>query len=213
MYAPLALLAVALLLRSVAATTRQHEIAALERLYNSTGGSAGRWNFASMNERIKYYAVHANYAAYDYLDLSGAAWDFKKNAAGGYEMDPCASRSSGNNFAGIGCTCSASNVCSITQVGLPDGKLAGSLGSIVTALQDFTQLSYLDVSNNALTGTIPSATGEFTDMTFLSLWLNSLSGSIPSSLGRLTKLKYLDLERNNLLGSIPSSLGRLSKLE
>ena len=100
MYTSLALFAVVLLLRSVAATTRQQEIAALERLYNSTGGNAGRWNFTSMNARIKYLAT--GYSHYGYLDLSGAAWDFKKNAAGGYEVDPCTSGSSGNNFAGIG---------------------------------------------------------------------------------------------------------------
>ena len=82
MYAPLTLLVVVLLLELVTSTTKQHEIAALERLYNSTGGSAGRWNFTSMNARILIGATGTAK-----LDLTGAAWDFTKNAAG-YEMDP-----------------------------------------------------------------------------------------------------------------------------
>ena len=60
MYAHLALLVVVvLLLRSVAAATRQHEIAALETLYEGTGGSAGRWTFLRMNDIIRNFAVNA----------------------------------------------------------------------------------------------------------------------------------------------------------
>ena len=185
-------------------------MAALERLYNSTGGSAGRWNFTSMKVNIKEYAT--KFPEYGFLDLSGAAWDFKKNAAGSYEVDPCVSGSSGNNFAGIGCACSASNECSITQVGLPRGKLAGSFGSVVAALQDFTQLSYLDAGQNALNGTIPSALGDLTQLQLLYLEENALTGRIPKELGNLAKLHSLDVQKNSLAGQIPSEIGRLTSL-
>jgi len=76
----LIVVALLLLLQSVTATTPQQEIAALERLYDSTGGSAGHWNFPTMNSCISEYASHD--ASVGYLNLTGASWDFKKIAAG-----------------------------------------------------------------------------------------------------------------------------------
>jgi hypothetical protein len=194
----LSLVVVVGLLQSAETTSRQREIEALESLYNSTGGSAGRWNFSSMNERILKYAPLYVDLVPDYAAFAGAAWDFKKNATG-YEMDPCAVRSSGENFAGIGCTCSDSNMCNITRIGLPCGNLAGSLGSIVAALQNFTQLSTLGVDTNALTGTIPYAIGTFPSLVDLQIQNNLLQGSIPSELGQLTNVKGLFLHRYVLL--------------
>jgi len=184
----LIIVALLFLLHSAAAATPQQESAALERIYNGTGGSAANWNFTSINSCISGDA--SQYAYLGFLNLTGASWDFKKNAAG-YELDPCAARSSGENFAGIGCACSASQVCSITQIGVPCGKLVGFLGSVVAALKDFALLSYLDVDSNALTGTIPLATGEFANLEVLDLFNNPLTGTIPRQLGNLKKLEYL----------------------
>jgi len=205
----LIVVALLLLLQSVAASTPQLEIAALERLYNSTGGSAGHWNFPTMNSCISDSASQG--ASLGFLDLTGASWDFKRNT-GGYELDPCAA-GFGKNFAGIGCTCTANQVCSITQIGLPCGNLAGSLRSVIAALKDFTLLSYLDVDTNALTGTIPLATGEFAQLQMLVLFTNSLTGAIPRELGNLANLVNLDLDTNSLAGTIPRELGNLTKLE
>jgi len=181
----LIVVALLLLLLSVAASTPQQEIAALERIYNSTGGgSAGHWNFPNMNACILAYAAY--YAPFGFVNLTGASWDFKKNAAG-YELDPCAARSSGKNFAGIGCACSASQVCSVTQIGLPCGKLGGSLDSVIAALKEFTLLSYLDLFNNALTGTIPQAISDWVHLQVFSLDTNLLIGTIPPELGNLTR--------------------------
>jgi len=200
----LLVVALLLLLLSLATSTPPEEIAALERLYNSTGGSAGHWNFPSMNSCI--LAHSADDVDQGYLNLTGASWDFRKNAAG-YELDPCAARSSGKNFAGIGCACTASQVCSITQIGLPCGNLVGSLGSVVAAMKDFTLLSYLDVDTNALTGTIPQATGEFAQLQLLDLNINSLTGTIPRELGNFANLEVLAVYINSLTGTIPRELG------
>jgi len=207
------LIVVALLflrLKSMAASTPQQEIAALERLYNSTGGSAGHWNFPSMNSCILDDAT--TFYSFGFVNLTGSSWDFKKNAAG-YELDPCAARSSGKNFAGIGCTCTASQVCSITQIGLPCGNLIGSLGSVVAALKDITLLGYVDMHQNALTGTIPRTTSEMLHLVLLDLAGNLLTGTIPRELENLANLENLDLDVNSLTGTIPRELGSLANLK
>ncbi len=208
MYVPLALLVVVLLLELVTSTTRQSEIAALESLYNSTGGSAGRWNFTSMAACIKVGATNSRK-----LNLPGAAWNFKKNAAG-YEMDPCAARSpANNNFAGINCTCSADNMCSITLVAVPCANLIGSLKPIVAALKNLPELNYLDMYKNSLKGPIPKEIGDLKKLQVLKLFVCSLTGTIPKEIGDLTQLQRLDLDENALTGTIPAEFWKLVKLE
>ena len=71
----------------------------------------------------------------------------------------------------------------------------------------------INLSNNNLIGTIPTAIGQFTEMQWLHLYANQLSGIIPSEIGLLTKLSGLYLHQNQLSGAIPASIGQLSQLQ
>jgi len=192
----------------VISTTSQHEIDALHKIYNSTGGS--NWNFVEMN---KYITAWAN--QFNFLNLTGTAWDFSTDSSGKYVSDPCAARSTKRNFAGIGCQCVTVNTlssCKITEIGLPGGNLKGSLESIIGALKNY-DLTYFDVDTNALTGSIPDTISAFTNLRLLDMDDNQLTGPIPVSFGKLKKLQQLYLFFNSLTGTIPSSIGNFTELE
>ena len=86
-------------------------------------------------------------------------------------------------------------------------------GPIPPALGGLAALQWLVLSANSLSGPIPSSLGGLANLTYLHLGGNALSGPIPSSLGGLAKLKNLNLGVNTLSGPIPSSLGSLTNLE
>ena len=85
-------------------------------------------------------------------------------------------------------------------------------GFIPPELGKLTELTWLNLSNNALTGPIPPSLGELAKLTLLSLNDNKLTGAIPPELGNLANLTRLQLEDNQLTGSIPSELGNLEKM-
>uniref|UniRef100_A0A2N9G7Z1 Protein kinase domain-containing protein n=1 Tax=Fagus sylvatica TaxID=28930 RepID=A0A2N9G7Z1_FAGSY len=80
------------------------------------------------------------------------------------------------------------------------------------ALENFINLTALNMANNLFTGSIPAYLMKFQKLEGLNLGGNRLSGHIPSSIGNLTQLVKLYLSQNNLEGSIPSSLGNCKYL-
>ncbi|CAH2035334.1 unnamed protein product [Thlaspi arvense] len=83
-------------------------------------------------------------------------------------------------------------------------------GSVPTNLTK--SLVILKVSDNHLSGTIPEGIQDYQELTQIDLSDNQLSGSIPNSLGNLTKLGSLLLSNNHLSGSIPESLSSIQTL-
>ena len=70
-------------------------------------------------------------------------------------------------------------------------ELAGNSfsGDLATsAVSEFTNLQYLDLSYNELESTIPTAMGELTQLTALILKGNLLSGTVPTELSQLSNL-------------------------
>ncbi|KAI5077225.1 hypothetical protein GOP47_0007049 [Adiantum capillus-veneris] len=86
----------------------------------------------------------------------------------------------------------------------------GLQGTISSSLSNLTFLSFLDLSQNAISGPIPPFPHR---LQILYLSQNNLSGSIPSELANCTQLQALDLSHNNLLSSIPPSLSSLVQLQ
>lgn len=68
-------------------------------------------------------------------------------------------------------------------------------------------LGKLDISGNHIIGTIPSDIGKFfPDLTFLNLSRNALSGDFPSSIANMSGLIILDLSDNEISGEVPQEL-------
>ncbi|XP_024518068.1 protein STRUBBELIG-RECEPTOR FAMILY 8 isoform X2 [Selaginella moellendorffii] len=111
--------------------------------------------------------------------------------------DPC-----GEHWHGV--ECSGDNVIAIRLSGL---KLRGSLGY---ALNKFTSLSILDLSNNHIGETLPF---EFpARVSHLNLGNNVFIGPIPYSMKRLMSLTSLNLSTNFLSGYVPDIFEKLSNL-
>ena len=90
------------------------------------------------------------------------------------------------------------------DVGL-DGKIPPELGSL-TELRDLRL-------HSGIRGTIPSELGDLVNLSYLDLSDNALIGEIPPELGNLRQLEYMDLSENKLKGEIPEELSDLWKLE
>ena len=102
------------------------------------------------------------------------------------------------------------NLSSLQQLILENNQLTGS---IPTQLGNLAKLQLLGLINNQLTGTIPTELGNLASLEWLSLNNNQLTGTIPTELGNLSSLGYLFLDRNHLTGSIPTEFGNLANLE
>jgi len=86
-------------------------------------------------------------------------------------------------------------------------------GSLPASLTTLSNLTVLELYDNALSGTIPADLGNLTNLTRLTLSKNNFSGSIPQSIGNLTKLTWLSLYLNaNLGGSLPAGFYNLINL-
>ena len=85
--------------------------------------------------------------------------------------------------------------------------------TIPASLGNLGNLLRLDLSGNDLTETIPASLGNLGNLLTLDLSINDLTGSIPAELGGLGNLQWLNLPHNQLTGSIPAQLGNLASLE
>lgn len=82
-------------------------------------------------------------------------------------------------------------------------------GQIPPEIENFTDITLIELNNNDLTGPIPQTIGNLTDLEYFSATRNMLSGSIPSDIGGVSSLKYLYLSDNQLTGVIPPEIGNL----
>lgn len=98
----------------------------------------------------------------------------------------------------------------LVSIRLLDNQLTGS---IPAALGRLSSLQALNLSDNEITGSIPSELGQLSRLKLLDMRGNALTGVIPPELGRLSQLEHLYLGNNGLTGAIPPELGRLSRLE
>ena len=121
----------------------------------------------------------------------------------------------------------------ITSLNLRRNNLRGNL--TVPEFGDLQNLTYIDLSWNALEGAIPTQIGRINNVQTILLAHNNITGSLPTELGTINsqgppygtgcglddpcppgeqlKLTELSLEFNQLEGPIPSELGELSHLK
>ncbi|MGE5342020.1 MAG: fibronectin type III domain-containing protein [Candidatus Omnitrophota bacterium] len=138
-----------------------------------------------------------------YRDLNGPDWKNHKN----WNQSP----GSENTWHGI--KCNSSNT-SVIEIKLSDNNLRILDGKQVPReLEDFSNLSNLDLSSNDLTGPIPQWIGKLKNLKKLNLRNNRFTGKIASWIGELKNLEELSLEGNMLEGSIPKELGDLPNLK
>ena len=102
------------------------------------------------------------------------------------------------------------NLPALKLLSLSSNKLTGK---IPAALGNLTNLQELYLSRNQLTGKIPTELGNLTNLLQLSLWGNKLTGKIPTELGNLPALRFLYLSQNQLSGEIPAELGNPPDLQ
>ena len=162
--------------------------AALEALYNATGGA----NWAN-NENWLSTAVPIGLWYGVTTDVSGrvTALDLSENQLTG-PIPP-----------GLG------SLANLEELRLRDNQLTGP---IPTELVNLTNLEGLHLTRNQLTGPIPSELGILANLRELALGGNQLTGHVPTQLGSLTNLQELYLWDNELNGEIPAELGNLTDL-
>lgn len=158
------------------------------------------------------FAMNVLYSSLSFPPLSG--W---VQSAG----DPC-----GENWQGVQCV--GPNITGIILSGL---NLRGQLGY---ALENFTSLITLDLSNNHIgavipfqlpphlqrlilngnqfNGSLPYSLSTLTLLSDLMLGDNHLTGAVPDIFSGLTGIINLDLSSNNFSGHLPASLSTLTSL-
>ena len=97
----------------------------------------------------------------------------------------------------------------VTWLKLTENALSGE---IPEEIGDLTSLEQLLLSSNSLSGEIPSEIGNLTRLEDLRLRNNQLSGAIPAGIRNLTSLRVLTLHSNRLSGAIPPEIGNLTSL-
>ena len=121
-------------------------------------------------------------------------------------IDPC-------DFYRDGADCAFGRV---TALNLRDNNLTGSITNW-TGIGDLHNLTYLDMSLNAISGSLPAEIGQIQNIEIISLSFNKLDGQLPTTLGNINsngnaKLEEITLHRNNITGSLPTEIGRLTDL-
>ena len=162
--------------------------AALEALYNATGGATwtDNTNWLSAGALSEWHGVST--------DGTGRVTDL-------YLTD--------NNLSGE-IPAELGDLTNLQNLYLWQNNLSGE---IPAELGDLSSLLVLFLEDNNLSGEIPAELGDLTNLQSLYLAQNGLSGEIPAELGDLTNLQTLDLQNNNLSGEIPAELGDLSSLQ
>ncbi|CAL5051394.1 unnamed protein product [Urochloa decumbens] len=93
---------------------------------------------------------------------------------------------------------------SLRTLRLNNNNLSGEFPSL---LQNFSELTFIDLGQNKFSGSIPNWIGmKLAQLGILRLRSNMFSGYIPTQLRELGHLQYLDLAYNNFSGTIPQSL-------
>ena len=161
----------------------------LETLFSSTSGP--NWNFTALNAALPDYGSECE-------DYVGIPWNFTQVNNSYVHTGPC--DEAGGTWAGIKCSCNASNFCDITGIALPEANLKGQL-VIPMSLTSVTRLLF---ARNALSGTIPKTVGHFKNLISLRMHENQITGRIsPQAMQNLTLLEEIDLNNNKLTGPIP----------
>jgi Leucine-rich repeat (LRR) protein len=104
----------------------------------------------------------------------------------------------------FGISCSDNNT--ISEISLPNNRLAGTLPRELALAGIGEQIVYLDFSGNNIGGKIISELGTLKNLAFLDLRSNDFTGQIPSELGHLSKLGSLQLHSNELTGQMPQEV-------
>ena len=86
-------------------------------------------------------------------------------------------------------------------------------GSIPESLGDMTTLTSLSLNDNQLEGSIPESIAALVNLVNLDLYNNQLIGELPETLGGLTSLKQFEIQNNEFIGLFPSDLIALEQLE
>ena len=161
--------------------------AALEALYDATGGANWRrnTNWKTDAPLLEWEGVQAN-------DANRVR----------------VLRLADNNLAGP-IPRELGNLTDLRTIEFQDNNLTGE---IPRELGDLTNLEFLNLQRNNLTGEIPRGLGGLDRLVALNLHDNDLTGGIPRELGSLTSLGQLNLNDNNLTGGIPRELGDLANL-
>lgn len=187
---------------SAASSVPSPQIAALQELYNRTGGLSWKWR----NE-----TVH------------GARWNFTV-----VDVDPCTSKWQGITCSCDNSTAA----CNIVSLSLVDygllGFMPGSLVSISTLQQlnlsenimigpvpslPTANLQLLDLSQNQFTGTVAKTLWQMTKLVTLDLHQNNIKDSFPQSIGNLSALRIIDVSYNLFSSALPSSFFTITTLE
>ena len=168
--------------------TSAEEIAALEAIYDSTGGynwsNKTNWNVGDPCDD-DWYGVSC--------DDDGSVWHLGLST---------------NNLTGS-IPSEIGNLINLNYLFLDENKLTGSIPSEIGNLKD---LMSLQLFSNQLSGFIPATIGDLPNLEFLKLDENKLTGSIPAEIGNLTNLISLNLSNNQLISQIPAEIGNLTNL-
>ena len=186
--------------------------AALEALYNATGGAnwTNNANWVSSLPLSDWHGVTVDgngcVTGLDLNDneLTGTIPSELSNLSSLERLNLFNNQLTGTIPSELG------NLASIERLNLFNNQLTGTIPS---ELGNLSSLLELGLSGNQLTGTIPVELENLSSLLWLFLHTNQLTGSIPAQLGNLPSLVLLGLSGNQLTGAIPASLGNLAKLE
>ena len=186
--------------------------AALEALYNATGGAnwTDNTNWLSSEPVGDWHGVTVSNGRVTRLDLS------YNQLTGAIPASPLVNLANleelflNNNQLTGSIPAQLGNLASLEELNLSNNQLTGS---IPAQLGNLANLRVLYLSNNQLTGAIPAELGNLTNLRGLWLHGNQLTGSIPSQVGNLANLVSLQLQDNRLTGPLPQSLTNLENLE
>ena len=186
--------------------------AALEALYNATGGA--NWtndtNWLSSMPLSDWHGVTVDgngcVTELDLTDneLTGTIPSELSNLSSLERLNLFNNELTGTIPSELG------NLASLQRLNLFNNQLTGTIPS---ELGNLSSLLELGLSGNQLKGTIPVELENLSSLLWLFLHTNQLTGSIPAQLGNLPSLVLLALSGNQLTGTIPASLGNLAKLE